>query len=129
MSNNYPSAHGVDGVPLRPAQCAHCGEIVKFQGFLRRVQVVRNEMGEIAYPRRSETVEVPNPRAGWSHHDGMRRDHVAEPHDGRTPEVDMERQRRGFNAARIGVKRVMQKQFDYLHAENTVNEIARGMNL
>lgn len=119
----------VDDVPLRPASCLHCGEIVNYQGFTRRTQVVRTETGEIALPRRAESIEVPNPRAGWTHHDGMKRDHVAFPHDLRDPEVDMERQRRGFNAARMGMKRQMRRQFDTIHAENTVNDIAKGMGL
>ncbi len=116
-------------IPLHPTTCLHCGQGVIYQGFTRRVQAARNEMGEIEHPRRVEHLEIPNPRAGWSHHDGNLRDHKAFPSDLRDPEKDMERQRRGFNAARIGMKRHISRQFDTIHAENTVNEIAREMGL
>lgn len=116
-------------IPLHQTTCLHCGEIVNYQGFTRRIQPARNEYGLIDRSLPSETIEIPNPRAGWTHHDGRLRDHTAFPSDLREPEQDMERQRRGFSAARIGMKRHISRQFDTIHAEHTVNEIAREMGL
>lgn len=131
-SENFHS--GADGVPLHQTHCTFCGEPVYYSAIQRKVQAVRNPDGSIAHPRQSETVTLRRGadlglKEGWTHQDGMKRDHTADPIDGRDPEADVTRQIRGFDSAKIAVKRNMQQKFDTLHAQETVDQIAKDMGL
>jgi hypothetical protein len=64
-------------------------------------------------------------KAGWYHADSVRRDHAAEPHDDRSPEDEQTRETAVKDQSRAAVKEHLQKQFDYMHAESTVNDIFR----
>lgn len=113
---------------MRPAECAHCGEKGKYNGFsmkYKKVKVPRGPGGIDGAVDQRMWVEEKRPpeRSGWSHHDGMKRDHTFHPHDNRSPESDMDRQREGNMMARLEVDHHLQKGFDQLHAENLVNDL------
>lgn len=121
MSRSEDFHEGADSIPLHETRCTFCGDPIRYNGFLRK---------GVPKAQGGGTIEVPNPRAGWGHSDGMRREgHNADPVDSRTPDADMERQRRGFNAARMQMKRHFQRRFDEVNAQQTVDEIAKEMGL
>jgi len=61
--------------------------------------------------------------SGWYHHDGMKRDHQAYPHDLRSSEDETTRVGAIMDQARMKVRDNMQKQFDYLRLRDSVDDI------
>jgi hypothetical protein len=108
-------------IPLRPTHCLLCGEPAQFSAWQHKVT-----KGVGAQSLRRKDLGKPE---AWIHTDGNKRDHPAMPADDRSGEDDAERQRRDHESARIGMKRNLSRQFDYLTAEKTVNEIAKQAGL
>lgn len=96
---------------MQAATCRTCGEPGRYSKF---VIGVRKGVG--AY-------EKPVSRPGWAHQDGMKRDHTFHPHDNRSPEVDVDRQREGRLMAGLEVDHTLQEQFAHRHAQDAVDRL------
>lgn len=108
---------------MNQPRCAFCGEPGKYNGFSMSYKKVKVPLENGGAVDQRQWVEKPNPRAGWGHGDGMKRDHAFHPHDNRSPEADMDRQREANLFGKLEVDRHLQKGFDQLHAENLVNDL------
>lgn len=91
------------------ATCITCGDTIRHNSGLRRN----------GQPMKHAT-------AGWYHFpDSSKRDHLATPADGRSPEGEHIREGAQMDQAKARVKSSLQSGFDHLHARDTVNDIFR----
>lgn len=96
---------------MGPAHCLICGEPVKAHLYSKKIK------------GHGIVEKVPAKHPGWSHEDGMRRDHDAIPHDGRSLEGETIRAEAVADQAMAEVKGHLQEQFDYRNAEQRVNDV------
>ena len=89
------------------ATCADCGDTIRYNK---------------AIMKNGQPMKYAKP--GWYHWPKSgKRDHLPTPADGRDPEAEVTRERSVIDQARAGVRDSLQRSFDHLHAEKTVNEI------
>lgn len=74
------------------AHCASCGD------WIRMNPNARTRSGD------------PMPNEGWYHHDGMKRDHLARPHDERSADAQRTSDRARLDQARMHVKQRLNEQ-------------------
>jgi len=97
-------------------QCEHCGETVQFN----RIKALYPRPPSSRYPQgvpKGGTVE------GWSHWHGMKMSHEATPPPGVSGESYLTAHQAKMDQAKMHVRKVLQSNFDYLHAEQAVNRL------
>lgn len=103
-----PKTSGLAKTAMDAPYCLACGEDIK--------------VNPNKYLQFGERKGEPVPNDGWHHHDGMKRDHPAIPHDGRSGDDQRTADRAGLDQARMHMRDRMTKAFEERDLGRRVDE-------